>query len=141
MVETGTVEKVSGDKKTVFISVAGKGCTGCAASCVGCGKRRVIKARAKNPLAPGDKAAVMTSDGTAYLLMLLALLVPVAILMIAYFVLEAITSLSPGTLGLISLGASVLYLLVFGAISKARGSFLPEAYKSEDSVVITDGDD
>ena len=130
MTEKGIIERSEGGK--LFVAVASSGCTGCKATCIGCGKRRIIRARpsSEENFSVGERVELVTSDRTALLLMVSVLLIPLLILMAAYLVLSPFFS-SPLVPALISVGIALLYLCLFALIAKVKELFLPRVYKAE----------
>ena len=126
MTEKGFVEKT--EKGTVYVAAVSSGCSGCKATCIGCGKKRIVKAYSDEALTEGEEVLLVTSDSTLYKLMLAVLLVPLVILIAAYLLISPAFS-SAVLPALISIGISGVYLALFAFIAKIKNAFLPKAVR------------
>ena len=126
MTEKGFVEKI--ENGIVFVAAMSSGCSGCKATCVGCGKKRIVKAVSEEALSAGEEVLLITPDSLLYKLMLSVLLVPLVLLIGVYLLISPYFS-SSMIPALISIAVSCLYLAAFGAVSKMKNSFLPKAVK------------
>ena len=126
MTEKGFVERT--EKDIVYIAAISAGCSGCKASCIGCGKKRIVKAVSDEKLDEGEEVLLITPDSTLYKLMLAVLLVPLVLLIVSYLLISPAFS-APVIPALLSVGVSLLYLAAFALISKAKNAFLPKAEK------------
>ena len=86
MTEKGFVERT--EKDIVYIAAISAGCSGCKASCIGCGKKRIVKAVSDEKLDEGEEVLLITPDSTLYKLMLAVLLVPLVLLIVSYLLIS-----------------------------------------------------
>ncbi len=133
MTEKGFVEKT--ENGIVYVAAVSAGCGGCKATCIGCGKKRIVKAVSEEKLTQGEEVLLVTSDSVLYKLMLAVLFVPLVLLIASYLIISpAFSSATPPAL--ISIGISGVYLIIFAVIAKAGNAFLPKAIKPAETDIF-----